>query len=227
MAEITQTISLFSGDPPNSATQTQEGFDVSADALASKMAEWPSEYNTLADQTNTARDEIVAAHDAIVAMGWDQYAGAWADKVSPTIGTQGQVFSHNGRTWVLTTGVADVTLTEPSGNNTDWSDLSGAVSEVVTILSGASPELNPNNGTVHVWVLSAASTPTVSMWQGQSLTLFIDPTASSYPVTWDNVATADKWVGGGVPTLVSDNLNVIVLSKPQNTVYASYMGAIG
>ena len=47
--------------------------------------------------------------------------------------------------------------------------------ETVFALTGTTPALSPDNGTIQTWTLSGASTPTAGTWAaGQSLTLMVD-----------------------------------------------------
>lgn len=93
------------------------------------------------------------------------------------------------------------------------------VSETVYTLSGTTPAIDPANGTIQTWTLSANSTPTDGLTTGQSVTLVIDD-GTSYTITWPTVT----WVGGSAPTLDATGKNVVVLWKIGSTLYGASIG---
>lgn len=98
---------------------------------------------------------------------------------------------------------------------------SNAVVETVYALSGTTPALNPNNGTVQTWTLSANSTPTDSFVAGESMTLMIDD-GTAYTITWPSVT----WVNnaGAAPTLKTTGYTVVALWKVSTTLYGALVG---
>lgn len=93
--------------------------------------------------------------------------------------------------------------------------------ETVYALSGTTPALDPANGTIQTWTLTANSTPTNSLVAGQSLILMIaDGTA--YTITWPSVT----WVGGSAPTLATTGYTVISLWYVGTTLYGSHIGNV-
>lgn len=96
-----------------------------------------------------------------------------------------------------------------------------AVVETVFALTGTTPALNPNNGTVQTWTLSANSTPTDSFVAGESITLMIDD-GTAYTITWPSVT----WVNtaGVAPTLKTTGFTVIALWKVSTTLYGALVG---
>lgn len=95
--------------------------------------------------------------------------------------------------------------------------------ETVFTVTGTTPALSPNNGTIQTWTLTANSVPTAGTWaSGQSMTLMIDD-GTAYTVDWTSIPVT--WVGGAAPTLATTGQNIIVLWKVNTTVYANYVGA--
>lgn len=98
----------------------------------------------------------------------------------------------------------------------------GYVEEVFTI-SGTTPALTPNQGSIQTWALSGNSAPTLGTWaSGQSMVLGV--TASSYSITWPTVVWTKVGGSGSAPTLTSTGVNWIVLWKVGTTVNASFLG---
>lgn len=96
-----------------------------------------------------------------------------------------------------------------------------AIIETVYSLSGTTPALNPNNGTVQTWTLSANSSPTDSFVAGEAMTLMIDD-GSAFTVTWPSVT----WESGGgtAPTLDTTGFTVVTLWKVGSVLYGARVG---
>ena len=112
-----------------------------------------------------------------------------------------------------TVTIADADITA------DKLTLSGEVVEAVHTLSGTTPSIDPANGTIQMWTLTADSTPTSALAAGESVTLGI--TASTYTVTWPTM----EWIGGAEPNLDDTNMNWVTLWYVGSTLYGSYAGA--
>jgi len=95
----------------------------------------------------------------------------------------------------------------------------GSITEEVYALSGTTPEINPENGTIQTWALSANATPTASFTSGQSVTLMVTP-SGSYNITWPTIS----WIGTIAPTLTSGSTTVIELWKVGSTLYGVGVG---
>ena len=91
--------------------------------------------------------------------------------------------------------------------------------ESVHTLTGTTPSLDPANGTIQTWTLTANSTPTDSLATGESLTLLIDD-AAGFTITWPTM----EWVGGSAPTLGQDNTTHIELWKVGTVLYGALLG---
>jgi hypothetical protein len=93
--------------------------------------------------------------------------------------------------------------------------------ETVYAISGTTPALDPDNGTIQTWTLSANSNPTNSLSSGQSMTLMVADGAA-YSITWPTVT----WVGGSAPTLATSGYTVIVLWRVGSTLYGMKSGEV-
>ena len=90
--------------------------------------------------------------------------------------------------------------------------------ETIYDVTGTTPSLNPANGTIQTWTLTANSTPTAASFvAGQSITLMVDD-GTSYTITWPSVT----WVNGSAPTLKTTGYTVVVLWKVGSTLYGRY-----
>lgn len=93
------------------------------------------------------------------------------------------------------------------------------VQDVAATLTGTTPELNTDNGTILSWTLTANSTPTDGLEDGEILLLSVlDGTA--YTITWPTM----DWIGGSAPALDATNRTVIVLWKQASTLFGSLIG---
>lgn len=98
---------------------------------------------------------------------------------------------------------------------------SKAIIETVFALSGTTPALNPNNGTIQTWTLTGNSTPTDSFVAGEAMTLMIDD-GSAFTITWPSVT----WESGGgtAPTLDTTGFTVVTLWKVGSVLYGARVG---
>jgi hypothetical protein len=103
----------------------------------------------------------------------------------------------------------------------------GGYFEVVSPVSdGPSVALSPTNGTIQTWTLGANRTPTAGTWgAGQSMTLMINDTGSTYSVTWTTIGVV--WVGGIIPVLTpGGGFTIIELWKVNSTIYGALVGQV-
>jgi len=85
------------------------------------------EQNTLADwmedtATEVYDNAIEGAASAAIAVATANNKGNWS-ALTGALNIPASV-NHNGSVWVLNVNLADVTLSEPSGANSDWTDIS-------------------------------------------------------------------------------------------------------
>ena len=98
------------------------------------------------------------------------------------------------------------------------------LTETVFALSGTTPALSPNNGTIQTWTLSGSSTPTAGTWgTGQSLTLMVDD-GTAYAITWSSLPVVWKTGAGLAPTLNTSGETAIQLWKVGSTIYGARVG---
>lgn len=97
--------------------------------------------------------------------------------------------------------------------------------KVYAVVDAAGVALSPQNGTIQTWTLGASRTPTAGTWNaGESMTLMINDSASSYTVTWTSLPVT--WVGGSAPSLApASGYTVIELWKVGSTIYGAIVGA--
>ena len=98
---------------------------------------------------------------------------------------------------------------------------SRAIIETVFAITGTTPALNPNNGTIQTWTLTGASTPTDAFIAGEAMTLMIDD-GSGFTITWPSVVW--ETFGGVAPTLEATGFTVVVLWKVGTTLYGARVG---
>lgn len=105
--------------------------------------------------------------------------------------------------------------------------IGGAFDEnVYPVVDAAGVALSPQNGTIQTWTLGASRTPTAGTWNaGESMTLMINDSASSFTVTWTSVPVT--WVGVTAPTLApASGFTVIELWKVGTTIYGALVGQV-
>lgn len=98
---------------------------------------------------------------------------------------------------------------------------SKAMDEEVYALTGTTPDLDPDQGTIQTWTLSGASAPVDTLTSGQSMMLMVND-ADSDGVTWPSVT----WVGASAPTLATSGYSVITLWKVGTTLYGACAGDV-
>jgi hypothetical protein len=94
-----------------------------------------------------------------------------------------------------------------------------AYTETVFAITGTTPALDPANGGIQTWTLSAASSPTDSFSAGESMTLMVND-GTAYAITWPTM----QWSGGSAPTLATTGYSTIVLWKVGSTLYGASVG---
>ena len=94
-----------------------------------------------------------------------------------------------------------------------------AMDEVVYILTGTTPNLDPDLGSIQPWTLTGNSTPVDTLTDGQSMTLMIDD-GSAYSITWPTMT----WIGGSAPSLATTGWTWVALVKEGTTLYGAHLG---
>lgn len=97
----------------------------------------------------------------------------------------------------------------------------GSIQEEVFALTGATPALDPANGTIQTWILTVNSTPADGLAAGEAITLMIDDGAGR-TITWPTITWVNN--GGAAPTLATTGYTVIALWKVSTTLYGALVG---
>lgn len=120
------------------------------------------------------------------------------------------------------------TLTSPTmtGGTASGLTLNDGYTEEVFAITGTTPAISPTNGSIQTWTLTANSTPTAGTWAaGQSITLMVNDSASSFAVTWTSLPVV--WVGGSAPALApASGFTVITFWKVGTTIYGALVGQV-
>lgn len=129
-------------------------------------------------------------------------------------------------TTVTLTGTQTLTNKTLTSPTVTGAVLNSGYTEGVYAVTGTTPALSPTNGSIQTWALSANSTPTAGTWaEGQSITLHVNDSASSYTVAWTSLPVT--WVGGSAPTLApAGGYSIISLWKIGTTIYGSLIGQV-
>ena len=93
--------------------------------------------------------------------------------------------------------------------------------EAVFAVTGTTPALDPANGSIQTWTLSAASTPTSNLSSGESMTLMIED-GTAYSITWPTMTWVNN--GGVAPTLATSGKTVVALWNVAGNLYGSFVG---
>ena len=121
---------------------------------------------------------------------------------------------------VTPSGVVTPTSADTLSNKTVVAPvITGTIVEDVYAISGTTPALDPANGSVQTWTLTASSTPTDSFVSGEAITVMIDD-GTAYTVTWPTIT----WVNGTAPTLATSGYTVIALWKVSTNLYGALVG---
>ena len=115
----------------------------------------------------------------------------------------------NGVAFDGSANIAISSITNPS--------ITGSITEQVYNLTGTA--INPVNGTIQYKTVSANTTFTETLTDGQSVLLRLIG-ADSYTITFPTIT----WVGAVAPTLTANC--AIVLWKEQSTLYGAYVGTL-
>jgi hypothetical protein len=163
---------------------------------------------TASDDGKTFSLSIIEGDDKEVSTGTYTHSG--------TTLTRTLVDSTTGSLLSLTSA-AEVRATIAAGDIEN--PLLVAPTETVYSLTGT--DIDPANGTVQQKTLSANTTFTESLSDGQSITLMIDD-GSAYTITWPTITWVNN--GGSAPTLATTGYTVIVIWKAGGTLYGALAG---
>lgn len=166
-----------------------------------------------------------------------------ASTVPALSGQSGKVLSNNGTalTWaaqsvpdgsVTTAKIVDANVTYAKLASAAITTLftsptiasptiTGTPKATVYALSGTTPVLEPDNGSIQTWTLTGNSIPTDGFAAGEAITVMVND-GTAYTVTWPSVT----WVNnaGIAPTLATTGYTVVVLWKVSTTLYGALVG---
>jgi len=133
--------------------------------------------------------------------------------------TGGLIGSVTGNVTSSGTSTFSGTLTSSGTTNVNNLNITGHINEEVYSLTGT--VIDPANGTIQYKTLSANTTFTESIGQGESVTLMIDD-GTGYTVTWPTITWVNN--GGSAPTLATTGYTVVVLWQVSTTLYGATVG---
>ncbi len=124
------------------------------------------------------------------------------------------------------TGVATLTGTQTLTNKTLTTPVltnPTVTSYVETVYSLSGTAIDPANGTIQTKTLGANTTFTVSLADGQSVVLMLNPV--TYTVTWPTMTWINTLGTGTSPTLEASSTNVVTIWQVGGTVYGNWAGS--
>lgn len=234
------TISTITTLPAAPArTDAPATFISKADAFLAAIVTMQGELNTSIGQMNTdiagvntdATNAATSATNAAASAAAAESASSATLWVSGTSYSAGDVvyspidyLSYRANT--ATSGTTDPSL------SADWVGLSvllnmisptltGTVTEDIYALSGTTPTIDPDNGSIQTHTLTGNTTYTDGLSAGEAITIMIDD-GTAYTVTWPTIT----WVNnlGTAPTLATTGYTVVVIWKVSTTLYGALVG---
>lgn len=129
-------------------------------------------------------------------------------------------------TIMISVGAGDfVTAQDPSMSGTislnGEVSFSSSIDEAIFVITGTSPAINPVNGTIQTWTLTANSSPSISINNGQSMTLMVND-GTAYSITWPTVIWMTN--SGSAPFLSTAGYTTIILWKVGGDIYGARVG---
>ena len=226
-AESARDTAVSSANSATAAASTATNAVSTASTAASTATTQASNANTYA--TNAANSALSASGSAIAAANSASAAQTAKTDIEAIFATIPDGTINDSTTSLIDVWSSTKVLTELSnkvsstGGTASGITLNDGYIEEVFDISGTTPALTPNQGSIQTWVLSGNSTPTLGTWaSGQSIVLGV--TASSYSITWPTIVWTKIGGAGSAPTLTNTGVNWIVLWKVGTTVNASFLG---
>ena len=196
---------------------------------------WGSYYKAIEATTASSFAITAQVNDIEIGSGYYRVNSGFGSVFSITSGTRPSKYLQTSgiHQWFTSAGngTAGAAITFTQAMTLDASSnlaVTGKVSavsytETVFAITGTTPALTPNNGSIQTWTLSGNSTPTAGTWaSGQSMTVMIDD-GTAFTVTWTSMPIT--WVGGSAPTLATTGYNIIELWKVNTVIYGAFVGS--
>lgn len=138
------------------------------------------------------------------------------DTITDEAGTGPVTLSAGLRVGTITDEAGTGAVSFPNGIQT-----SGTPVEEVYALSGTTPALEPDNGSIQTHTLSGNTTYSDGFSAGQAITLMIDDGSAS-TVTWPTMTWVNN--GGAAPDLATSGYTTVALWKVSSTLYGALVG---
>lgn len=156
-------------------------------------------------------------------LNWEIGTGTY-DSTGPQVARTTVIQSSAGGTALINATANAVMMISVAASdfvaNPD-SVFSGAITENVYTLTGTSPSLSAQNGTIQSWTLTGASTPSDGVLSGQSINLMITAGPTN-TITWPTIAW--KTDGGSPPSLLVSGVTAVVIWKVGSILYGARIG---
>lgn len=233
-AESARDTAVSSANSATAAASTATNAVSTASTAASTATTQASNATTQASNastyaTNAANSALSASGSAIAAANSASTAQTAKTDIEAIFATIPDGTINDSTTSLIDVWSSTKVSTELSnkvsstGGTASGITLNDGYIEEVFVISGITPAISPNQGSIQTWVLSGNSTPTLGTWaSGQSIVLGV--TASSYSITWPTIVWTKVGGAGSAPTLTNTRVNWIVLWKVGTTVTASFLG---
>ena len=226
-AESARDTAVSSASSTTASASTATSAANAASTAASTATTQTSNASTYA--TNAANSALSSSGSAIAAANSASAAQTAKTDIEAIVATIPNGTINDSTTSLVDVWSSDKVLTElnnkvsSTGGTASGITLNAGYIEEVFGISGTTPAISPNQGSIQTWVLSGNSTPTLGTWaSGQSLVLGV--TASSYSITWPTIVWTKVGGAGSAPTLTNTGVSWIVLWKVGTTVNANFLG---
>jgi len=168
--------------------------------------------------TGTATAVNLTVSGTLTSSGTWALTGSWFIDGTQVTVTANELNKLDGLSGDVLTTTSTSTLTNKTYSNPAFT---GGITEQVGTVTGTTPTIDPANGTIQTWTLTANSAPTISLSTGESLLLMIND-GSSYTINWGT--EVDSWAAGSAPTLGATGYTAIVLWAVGAEVFGAVVG---
>jgi len=248
ITETIPSVSVYSGVVPDKATQTKTEFANNVQpylnyinatfvpensSMITSINTWTTEANDLATSVNT--DATTATDAANTATAATNNKGNWS-ALTGVLNIPASV-NHNDYIWILNVDLADVTLSEPTDSNPDWTKTGVSVADLALKANKASPSFTGSiteevyqligtaidavNGTLQYITMTSDVTFTENLLEGQSVILRI--TTGGY-TPLGIFAVDANWINNKLPyyTTTDD----VLIYKFNSSLKIAYIGSV-